>query len=119
MIDETVTSDTLSLPFAFRLLPFPKFLFVLCVCPCKWLKPLWHGSFKTVSLVKPKSVKLEKLIFFWLLVYFNPGLQNDFTLQCLDLCKIDEAKSGISRAKEAINKLPRHSKMHESLLPHY
>ena len=47
-------------------------------------------------------MKLEKLIFFRLLVYFNPGLQNDFTLQCLDLCKIDEAKAGISRAKEAL-----------------
>jgi len=37
-----------------------------------------------------------------LLVHFNPGLQNGFTLQCLDLRKIDEAEAGISGAKEAL-----------------
>ena len=38
-----------------------------------------------------------------LLVHFNPGLQNGFTLQWLDLHKIDEAEAGISRAKEALS----------------
>jgi len=52
--------------------------------------------------VKPKPVKPEKLVFFLLLVYFNFGLQNGFTLQCLDLRKIDEAEAGISGDKEAL-----------------
>ena len=34
----------------------------------------------------------RKTGFFRLLIYFNPGLQNGFTLQCLDLRKIDEAE---------------------------
>jgi len=41
-----------------------------------------------------------------LLVHFNPGLQNGFALQCLDLRKIDKAKADISRAKEALRLLP-------------
>ena len=52
--------------------------------------------------MKPKPVKPEKLVFFRLLVHFNPGLQNGFALQCLDLRKIDEAEAGINRAKEAL-----------------
>jgi len=48
-------------------------------------------------------MKPEKLVF-RLLVHFNPDLQNGFTLQCLNLRKIDEAEAGISRAKEALNK---------------
>ena len=38
-----------------------------------------------------------------LLVHFNPGLQNGFMLQYLDLRKIDEVEAGISRAKEALS----------------
>ena len=44
----------------------------------------------------------RKTGFSQLLVHFNPGLQNSFTLQCLDLRKIDEAKASISHAKEAL-----------------
>ena len=44
----------------------------------------------------------RKTDFSRLLVHFNPGLQNDFTLQCLDLRKIDEAEVDIGRVKEAL-----------------
>jgi len=47
--------------------------------------------------------EVRKTGFFRLLVHFNSGLQNGFTLQCLNLRKIDEAETGISRAKEALN----------------
>jgi len=50
-----------------------------------------------------KAGEARKTGFFRLLVYFNPGLQNGFTLQCLDLRKIDEAEADISRAKEALS----------------
>ena len=50
-----------------------------------------------------KAIEARKIGFFWLLVHFNPGLQNGFTLQCIDLRKIDEAEAGISRAKEALS----------------
>ena len=49
-----------------------------------------------------KAGEARKTGFSRLLVHFNPGLQNGFTLQCLDLRKIDEAEAGISRAKEAL-----------------
>ena len=52
-----------------------------------------------------KAGEARKTGFSWLLVHFNPDLQNDFTLQCLDLRKIDEAEAGISRAKEALRSL--------------
>ncbi|MFS9531859.1 hypothetical protein Q6247_27400, partial [Klebsiella pneumoniae] len=38
-------------------------------------------------------------------VHFSLGLQNGFTLQCLDLREIDEAKAEISRAKQGL-KIP-------------
>ena len=50
-----------------------------------------------------KAGKARKTGFFRLLVHFNPDLQNGFTLQCLDLRKIDEAEAHISRAKEALH----------------
>jgi hypothetical protein len=50
----------------------------------------------------------RKTDFFRLLVHFNPGLQNGFTLQCLNLRKIDEAEAGISRAKEALTYITTH-----------
>jgi len=50
-----------------------------------------------------KVGETRKTDFSRLLVHFNPGLQNSFTLQCLDLRKIDEAEAGISRAKEALS----------------
>ena len=50
-----------------------------------------------------KAGEAKKTGFFRLLVHFNLGLQNGFTLQCLDLRKIDEAEAGISHAKEALN----------------
>ena len=50
-----------------------------------------------------KAGEARKTGFSRLLVHFNPGLQNGFTLQCLDLRKIDEAEADISRAKEALN----------------
>jgi len=50
-----------------------------------------------------KAGEARKTGFSWLLVHFNLGLQNGFTLQCLDLRKIDEAEAGISRAKEALS----------------
>jgi len=64
-------------------------------------------SFLSIAcLVKPPLAWLIQNGFtgeaFRLLVYFNPGLQNGFTLQCLDLRKIDETEAGISRAKEAL-----------------
>jgi len=49
-----------------------------------------------------KAGETRKTGFSRLLVHFNSGLQNDFTLQCLNLCKIDEAEAGISRAKETL-----------------
>jgi len=49
-----------------------------------------------------KAGEVRKTDFFRLLVHFNPGLQNGFTLQYLDLRKIDEAEAGISHAKEAL-----------------
>jgi len=45
----------------------------------------------------------RKTSFSRLLVHFNPGLQNGFTLQYLDLRKIDEAEASISHAKDALN----------------
>ena len=48
-----------------------------------------------------KAGETRKTGFSRLLVHFNSGLQNDFTLQCLNLCKIDEAEAGVNRAKEA------------------
>ena len=50
-----------------------------------------------------KAGEARKTGFSQLLVHFNSGLQNGFTLQYLDLRKIDEAEAGISRAKEALN----------------
>ena len=52
-----------------------------------------------------KVGKARKTDFSRLLVHFNPGLQNGFTLQCLDLRKIDKAEAGINRAKETLNQL--------------
>jgi len=49
-----------------------------------------------------KAGEARKTGFFRLLVHFNPGLQNGFTLQCLNLRKIDKAEADISRAKEAL-----------------
>ena len=45
-----------------------------------------------------KAGEARKTGFFRLLVHFNPALQNGFTLQCLDLRKIDEAEADINRA---------------------
>ena len=52
-----------------------------------------------------KAGETRKTGFSRLLVHLNPGLQNGFTLQCLDLRKIDEAEAeaGISRAKKTLN----------------
>ena len=60
-----------------------------------------------------KVDETRKTSFSRLLVHFNPGLQNGFTLQCLDLRKIDEAETDISRAKEAwVFGKGRHNKVH-------
>jgi len=48
-----------------------------------------------------KAGEARKTGFSQLLIHFNPGLQNGFMLQCLNLRKIDEAD--ISRAKEALS----------------
>ena len=50
-----------------------------------------------------KAGEARKTGFFRLLVHFNPDLQNGFTVQCLDLRKIDEAEADISRAKETLS----------------
>ena len=50
-----------------------------------------------------KAGEARKTCFSWLLVHFNLDLQNDFTLQCLDLRKIDEAETDISHDKETLN----------------
>jgi len=50
-----------------------------------------------------KAGEARKIGFFRFLIHFNPGLQNDFTLRCLNLRKIDEAEADISHAKEALN----------------
>ena len=65
------------------------------------LKPFLARLIQNGFTGEAKAGEARKTGFFWLLVYFNPGLQNDFTLQCLDLRKIDEAEAGISRAKDA------------------
>jgi len=49
-----------------------------------------------------KAGEARKTSFSRLLVHFNPGLQNGFTLPYLDLRKIDEVEAGINRAKEAL-----------------
>ena len=49
-----------------------------------------------------KAGEARKIGFFRLLVHFNPGLQNGFTLRCLDLRKIGEAEADINHAKEAL-----------------
>jgi len=46
-----------------------------------------------------KAGEARKTGFFRFLAHFNPGLQNGFTLQYLNLCKIDKAKADISHAK--------------------
>jgi len=50
-----------------------------------------------------KAGEARKTGFFRLLVHFNFGLKNGFTLQCLDLRKIDETEAGINRAEEALS----------------
>jgi len=71
-----------------------------------------YGTYTSILLllIKPHLARLiqnsftgeaRKTAFSRLLVHFNPGLQDGFTLQCLDLRKIDEAEAGIRRAKEA------------------
>ena len=50
-----------------------------------------------------KTGEARKAGFSWFLVHFNLDLQNDFMLQCLNLRKIDEIETGISRTKEALN----------------
>ena len=71
--------------------------------PPSKLKPplarLIHNGFTGEA----KAGEAKKTGFSRLLVHFNPGLQNGFTLQCLDLRKIDEAEASISRAKETLN----------------
>ena len=69
-----------------------KTLIVQLKAPLAWL--IQNGS----------TGEARKIGFSWLLVYFNPDLQNGFTLQCLDLHKINETKTGISRAKDARNR---------------
>ena len=66
-------------------------------------KPLLARTIQNGFTGKAKTDEARKTGFFRLLVHFNPGLQNGFTLQCLDLRKIDEAEVGISRAKEVLN----------------
>ena len=46
-----------------------------------------------------KAGEARKTGFSRFLVHFNPSLQNGFTLQCLDLHKIDEAEADINHAK--------------------
>jgi len=50
-----------------------------------------------------KAGEARKTGFSQLLIHFNPGLQNGFMLQCLNLRKIDEAEADISHAKEALS----------------
>jgi len=50
-----------------------------------------------------KAGEARKTGFSQLLIHFNPGLQNGFMLQCLDLRKIDEAEADINRAKQALS----------------
>jgi len=64
------------------------------------LKPPLTRLIKNGFTGEAKTGEARKTDFFRLLVHFNPGLQNGFTLQCLDLRKIDKAEAGISRAKE-------------------
>ena len=49
-----------------------------------------------------KAGEAIKTGFFRLLIHFNPGLQNSFTLRCLDLRKIDKVEADTSRVKEAL-----------------
>ena len=67
------------------------------------LKPFLARLIQNGFTGEAKAGEARKTGFFRLLVHFNPSLQNDFTLQCLDLRKIDEAEAGISRAKKALN----------------
>ena len=52
-----------------------------------------------------KAGEARKTSFSRFLVHFNPSLQNGFTLQCLNLRKIDETEADISRVKEALNEV--------------
>ena len=52
-----------------------------------------------------KAGEARKTGFSRLLVHFNPGIQNGFTLQCLDLRKIDKVEADISRTKETLSML--------------
>ena len=84
------------------------------VCPVRAVCSLWTRELSIIALsARPiqngftdeaKAGEVRKTGFFRLLVHFNSGLQNSFTLQCLNLRKIDEAEADISRAKEALSK---------------
>ena len=54
-----------------------------------------------------KAGEARKIDFSWLIVHFNPNLQNDFTLQCLDLRKIDKAEVDLSRTKRPLISSPK------------
>ena len=69
----------------------------------KVLKPPLARLIQNGFTGEAKAGEAKKTTFSRLLVHFNPGLPNGFTLQYLDLRKIDEAEAGINRAKEALN----------------
>ena len=75
----------------------------MMVCEFVRLKPPLARLIQNGFTGEAKAGEARKTSFFRLLVHFNSSLQNGFTLQCLDLCKIDEAEAGINRAKEALN----------------
>ena len=70
------------------------------------LKPPLARLIQNGFIGEVKAGEARKTGFSRLLIHFNPGLQNGFTLQCLDLCKIDEAETGISRAQQPLKKTP-------------
>ena len=69
----------------------------------RMLKPPLTRLIQNGFIGEAKASEVRKIGFSRLLVHFNPDLQNGFTLQCLDLRKIDEAKADISHAKETLS----------------
>ena len=68
----------------------------------KKLQPPLTRLIQNGFIGEAKAGEARKTGFFQFLVYFNPGLQNGFTLQYINLRKIDEAEADVSRAKEAL-----------------
>ena len=70
------------------------------------LKPLLTRLIQNDFIGKAKAGEARKTGFSRLLVYFNLSLQNGFTLQYIDLRKINEDEADINHGKEVLNNAP-------------